>query len=470
MRRHAQLSVISIILLVMTAGCLPIAAHRAPALADEGSVFLYAEPFAQEADRLRFTLEQIAAVREDGSVFPLALAVRDFSRGDLKRQRLAATGRLPEGAYRGLLFTVGSSLLRTDEGTAALLAPDAPIRQEFLFKVERKKGVVLSLTLRYNDSIKDGVTFRPVWSVRIPSQPIAAVSGYVASRNGDAVTVFDKRTRAVTGVIITGNGPQGMVLDKRRNRLYAALSNDAAVAVFDITDGSSIAVISLVPGDAPAELALTPDGLTLLAVNTGSDTLSLIDTMGLLERDRIVVGKRPRSLLVDKTGRKAYVFNSASNSISVVDISGRAVMGEIATGPEPLRGQFNRSEDRLYVAHAEFPYLYGINPVSFAVERRDFVGSGLRSFKLDVRTGLLYLGKKNDTMIGVYDPLTFSAVEHIPANGPADYLAIEDEGNDLYMVSAERNRVMIVNLINPRITTEIDVAGGPVWVTMMGER
>ncbi len=456
--------------LALMTGCQSLAVQTKPVLENEGDVLVYAQPFAQEAERLGFSLEGVSAMREDGAGFPLALLVRDFSRTGMKRQRLIAAGRLPEGAYSGLLFKVKNAFLKTDEGSAALMIPEAPVKRDFPFKVERNKALVLSLLLQYAGSITDGVQFKPAWYISVPLRPIAGLAGYASNHSLNAVTVFDKVNQEVTGVITTGSGPAGMALDKSRNRLYVALSNDDAVEVVDVTEGSSLATIRLLQGDAPAELALTPDGQTLLAVNTGSDTISFLDTTAMVERGRTGVGKRPRSVLIEKTGRKAYVFNALSNSISVVDISAKAVMGEIATGPEPIRGQFNRAGDRLYVAHAEYPYLFIIDPVSFTIARREFVGTGVRSLKLDARTDLLYIGKKNDTAIGVYDPLTFNAVDYISTGGAVDYMTIDGEGNNLYLVIAERKMVMIVNLINTRNVSELDAIDGPSWVTMMGER
>ncbi len=459
-----------ILSLLIVSGCQSMALQPKPALENEGEVLIYLQPLPQEADRLRFSLEGISAVREDGADFPLALSVQDFARAEMKRQRLVATGRLPEGTYSGLLFRVKGASLKTDEGEAALLIPEAPVKRDFLFKVERKKALVLSLALQYAESITDGIHFTPAWLVAIPLRPLVGLTGYVSNYGFNAVTVFDKVKQEVTGVIATGNGPQGMVLDKSRNRLYVALSNDDAVEVVDVAEGVTLARIRLIQGDSPGELALTPDGQTLLAVDTGSDTVSVIDTTARVEIGRIAVGKRPHSILLDKTGRKAYVFNALSNGISVIDVPGRAVMGTIATGPEPVRGQFNRAGDRLYVAHAEYPYLFVVDPVSFSIVRREFIGTGVRSLKVDTMTDLLYLGKKNDTMVGIYDPLTFNAVDYIATKGPVDYMTIDGEGNNLYLVIAEKKKVMIVNLINTRSVSEIDAVDRPVWVTMMGER
>jgi YVTN family beta-propeller protein len=456
--------------LLLLSGCQSLVLKPKPMLEDEGEVLVYVEPLAQEAERLRFSLEGISAVREDGAEYPLALSMRDYSRADIRRQRLIASGRLPEGTFTGLVFRVKSASLKTAEGSAALLIPDAPVKRDVLFKVERKKALVLSLVLQAADAITDGMYFKPAWLVTIPHRPLISLVGYASNADTNTITVFDKMNQAVTGVIATGSGPQGMVIDKIRNRLYVALSNDDAIDVIHVADGTSLSTIKLFQGDSPGELALTPDGQILLAVNAGSDTVSFIDTMSFVERSRINVGKRPRSILLDKTGRRAYVFNTLSNSITVIDISARAIMGTISTGPEPLRGHFNRGGDRLYVAHAEYPYLFVVDPQSFAILQQRFVGTGIRSLKVDTRTDLVYLGKKNDTAIGVYDPFTFSVVQYITTRGAVDYMTIEGESNNLFLVIPEKKIVMIVNLINTRSVSEIDVIDGPSWVTMMGER
>lgn len=471
MNVHSSVSrLIALLLLFAAAGCQSLFVQPLPVAEDEGEALLYVRQFGREADRLFFTLSSIRAVREDGVEFPLRLVESSFSKTTMHRQRLVATGRIPEGSYSGLAFQTAKAALKTDEGDAALLVPEGAVKREFPFKVERKKTLVLSLELQYAEAVSAGMQFKPAWFITLPPRPIAGLSGFASLADHDGIVVFDKRNEEVTGVVAAGRGAGGLVLDKARGRLYAALSGEDAIEVIDIAEGRSVNRVRLIPGDKPAELALTPDGATLLAVNAGSDSLSFIDTSSFTERARTDTGKRPRALLLDKTGRKAYVFNTLSNTISVVDVAGRAVMGSIATGPEPVRGQFNRQGDRLYVAHAGYPYLFVVDPLSFGVLRREFIGAGVSSMKLDTRTDLLYLGKKNEPSIGVYEPFTLSAVEQIPTGGPVEYMTIDGEGNNLYLSVGEKNKALIMNLINTRSLAELDLPGPPAWLTMAGER
>jgi YVTN family beta-propeller protein len=458
------------IFLLILCGCQTIQLHTTAVREDEGQVFFYLQPFSRDAERLRFSLSAFSALRDDGTEIPVPLSLNEFSSADMKRQRLIAAARLPSGKYSGFLVSVKSAALTTEGGAIALLVPETPQKTAFPFSVEKRKAMVITLTLRYAQSLQGEVNFSPSFLVAIPARPLVEVTGYASNAGADAITVFDKVHLQATSVIATGSGPRGIALDQRLKRAYVALSGDDAVEVFDMNSEIALSKTVLMRGDEPQELALTPDGLTLLVVNEHSDTVSIIDTVAMVEVSRIPVGRSPRSLVIDRKGTKAFVFNSLSDSISVIDIPYRQVMGTISTGPEPLRGQFNRAGDRLYVIHASYPYLFVVDPASFSVVRRELIGMGTVSLKVDTRTDQLYIGKKNDIMVTVYDPLSFAPVGSIPTGGAAAFMTIDGETNYLYLLIPERKVLMVVNLASKRPVSEVDVSERPVWVTMMGER
>jgi hypothetical protein len=92
------------------------------------------------------------------------------------------------------------------------------------------------------------------------------------------------------------------------------------------------------------------------------------------------------------------------------------------------------------------------------------------SIKVDTRTGLVYIGRSNDIFVGVYNPLSFVAVDMIRTGGTVNYMTIDDEENNLYMVSSELRRIIVSNLVRKKILYEIDVGEAPYWVSVMGER
>jgi YVTN family beta-propeller protein len=410
-------------------------------------------------------------VRDDGTEFPLALSVTDYSNKNMTRQRLIASGRLPEGRYTGVLVGAGSAVLKKEDRTETnLFVPEAPRKQQFLFVVEKKKALLIALSFQVTESLHEGSSFMPSFEVTIPARPLSDLTGYLSDSGDNTVVVFDKLRMQATGVIATGSGPGAVVIDARSRKAYVSLSDDDAVDVIDMSTGFLYSRITLLRGDEPQELALTLDGQTLLVANSGSDSVSFIDTSSLVERARIAVGRRPRSLLIDPTGKRAFVFNRLSNTISVIDISYHAVSSTITTGLEPLRGQFNRTGDRLYVIHAQYPYLFVIDPSSFSILQRQFMGTGIVSLKIDTRNDLLYLCKKNESVITVYNLFTFTPVGFIPTPGTVEYMTIDNVTNYLYAIVPEQKVLMIINLLSGKTEGEIDVNRQPLWVTMMGER
>jgi len=442
-----------------------------PPLEEEGEVYLYIQPYPQEAERLRFTIENVCAVSGDGREIPLELRMREIKSSETRRQRLLAHGQLPPGPYMGLSFKMKNAILKAEEGEVSLLVPEVPARTDFPFFVIRKKAYVISLTFKYGESVSGGIHFNPVFSAFIPSKPIVSLTGYVTNTGSNNITVFDKKLGQVAGVIATGKGPAGMALDQRLRRVYVALSGEDAIEVIDVTGGEIINRVRLNQGDRPQELALTPDGKFLLTVNTGSNTVSFIDSISLFELGRVNVGNGPHSILIDPTtGRRAYVFNRLSSTISVLDIPNRGIVTTLSTDPGPLRGQFNRRGDRLYVIHELSSFLTMINPSSLSVVRRFQVRIGMNSIKVDTRTDLVYLGRKNDIVVEVYDPSSFVSVDTVRTGGTIAYMTIDGEENNLYLVNEDTKSLMVNSLVRKRIAYEIDVGEGPYWVVVIGER
>jgi YVTN family beta-propeller protein len=451
-------------------GCQASLSRLRPPLEEEGEVYLYIQPYPQEAEQLRFSIEGMSAVNGDGREFPLEVSLREIRPGDLRRQRLLASGRVPPGPYTGFSIKAKKAILKGEDGEADLLVPDVPARIDFPFTVVRKRAYVVLLTFKYGESIS-GVSFVPAFSAFVPAKPIISLAGYVSNMSSNNITVFDKRLGQAVRVIATGRGPAGMALDQRLRRVYVALSGEDAVEVIDVTGGEIINRVRLSQGDRPQELALTPDGRFLLVVNAGSNTVSFIDATSLFELGRVNVGNGSHSILIDpNTGRRAYVFNTFSSTISVLDIPNRGIVTTLSTDPGPLRGQFNRRGDRLYVIHELSNYLTVIDASSLSILRRFQVRVGMNSIKVDNRTDLIFLGRKNDVTVEVYDPSSFVPVDIIRTGGTIAYVTIDGEENNLYLVNETKKSLMVNNLVRKKMVYEIDVGESPYWVVVMGER
>jgi YVTN family beta-propeller protein len=455
---------------VFLAGCQTQLISVKPSLEDEGEVFLYTRPFPREADRLTFTIEAMAAVRDDGVEFPLTLAIHDVKGEEVHRQRFLGTCRLPPGNYRGLSVKVSHSLLQTEEGTAKLLSPEGAVPLDFPFAVQKQKAVLLSLAFDYARSVRERFAFSPFFAITIPGRPVTGLVGYVTNTGSAMITVFDKQAKEVVGIIATGKEPKGLAFDQQRKRAYVSLAGEDSVQVLDIITGEEIRRIRLNPGDHPDELALTPDGRTLLTVNPPANTVSIIDPLSYFEVTRINVKDGPSSIVLDPLGQKAYVFDTLASAMSVIDIARRTVIATVDVEAGLSRGAFNSAGDRLYTIHDQSPYLTILNPFTLAVQQRFYVGMGMFALKVDTLSNLVYAGKKYDAQAEVYEPFSFNQIATIRIGGSAAYLTIDGEENRLYVVNAARKKLQVVNIVNYNVEAELDVGEDPYRAALIGER
>jgi YVTN family beta-propeller protein len=274
----------------------------------------------------------------------------------------------------------------------------------------------------------------------------------------------------VVDSIATGGGPKGIVLDLRRRRAYVAVSGDNAVEVYDLVTGRFISRIQLNFGDHPTELAITPDGRTLVSANYASNTVSIIDAIAMFQLQRIRVGEGPTSVVVDPSGFKAFVMNSLSSTVSVVDLTQRTVIVTISVQGSPLRGAFNRPGNRLFVISENSPNLQVIDPSQYRVIEKIFIGMGAASIVDDLRTGLVLVGNKFAGEITIVDPLSSMSMDTIPLRGNAAFMTIDRQENTLFIVTPGRRKLLKINLTSKKTMGEIEVREGAYAVVVVGER
>jgi DNA-binding beta-propeller fold protein YncE len=116
------------------------------------------------------------------------------------------------------------------------------------------------------------------------------------------------------------------------------------------------------------------------------------------------------------------------------------------------------------------PYVVVVNPNLLTVTGRFPVRSGVRAVTVDPNTGLVYLGKVRDVLLGLYDPFVFAPVGFMDVGAAVVQMTADGDNNTLFLVSPDRNAVLVANLTSKRMLGAIDVGHHPYWVTMMGER
>ena len=444
----------------------------APAVAGaaDGGVYLYLQPSPADTARLTFAIASVSAVASNGSEFPLGLSLQTVGPAESSRQRLLASGRLPEGRYTGFLFKFGRAALKGERGDVALVVPDLPVRLDVLFTVGRQEAPLFWLVLNYPDSLAQGFDFSPVLQAVTPPRPNPAHAGFVTNSGSNTITVFDKSLGQATAVIHTCAGPFGMALDRRRLRVYVACPKDDEIQSIDVAAGEILQRTRVSPGDQPREVALTPDGATLVSVNSGSNSISFFDAVSLARQERLNVGSGPGSIVIEPSGKRAFVFNALSSSVSVIDLASRSLAATLSMDAPPLRGEFNRSGNRLYVIHERSPYLSVLDPQQLTISSRVRLGAAVGAIAVDQVRGLICLASSNGVAVEFYDPNALLPLYFMKTREGISHLLIDAEDSRLYMVNPETRTLVVGRLADRKVVSEIDVGDGARFVAVMGAR
>ncbi len=102
---------------------------------------------------------------------------------------------------------------------------------------------------------------------------------------------------------------------------------------------------------AASAIAITDDGSTLVAVNSDSNTVTLVDTASQSVIAELEVGVDPRSVAVSPDGARAFIANQGSDSVTVLDLAARAVIATVPVGDRPVG--VSVSSDGRFVAVTE---------------------------------------------------------------------------------------------------------------------
>ena len=115
----------------------------------------------------------------------------------------------------------------------------------------------------------------------------------------------------------------GAALDTARRLLYASGGDDGRIAVFGLDDGAPVGSIGLSTKERPdafvTDIALSPDGRFLYALDLAHYRLVVIDAIERVVLASVGVGRNPFALALTRDGRRAYVANMGTFQYALVE-------------------------------------------------------------------------------------------------------------------------------------------------------
>jgi YVTN family beta-propeller protein len=158
---------------------------------------------------------------------------------------------------------------------------------------------------------------------------------------------MDTRHQVQFSVPVESRGKAVLSLDQ--TRAYVADQVQDLVRVVDVVNG--VTLDSIVVGNRPIDLALTPDGRKLYVANQTDQNVVVIDLATLTVTATLVIGAIPGEISITQDGARAYVTNLTRGVITVIDLNSDRVVGAIQIDQEFSFGaEFSPDGQTLYVS------------------------------------------------------------------------------------------------------------------------
>lgn len=440
-------------------------------LTNVGSLTVYLQPLPQESHRLTFDIASIQAIREDGGEENL---VEDFPpvRADqlIGLQKKLSTTRLEQGQYLGIALRFKGASLLAEEGEAALSVPVEPVIASQKFTIKKGQATTLFLTLLPERMLTDGFRLTPRFSLAKPQGLLISLKGFVSNSEINNLTIFDRKHNVAVDTLAMRGQPRGIALDQARALLYVALSGSNAVGIIEVNNAATVGMINLRVGDDPREIVLGRQGRTLISINPGSHSASIIDTLSLTEVDRLLFKSEPTEIFRSAVGARAFVLLPDTNSISLIDYSSprRTEVLTVALDETPLRGIASKDGAALYLLTSFSSNLLVLDTETLTISNRIYIGSGAQAL-VEERNGLVYVAKRTGEIM-IVDPSVRAVIDSFPVPKGARFLTLDESQNALFAVYPERGVVEKFGLTSKKSLGVMESGAGAYAAALMGER
>ena len=172
------------------------------------------------------------------------------------------------------------------------------------------------------------------------------------------MTVIDTTTNSVIATVPAGAGATSVLTTFNGNGTFAfvTLKNENAVSMINTYTNTGYKWIpvgaqpwGIAQARASAEWQPRSWSQAVYVTNSGSNSVSVIETLNYTVVASIPVGSNPMGIGVGPDGTRAYVANHSSNTVSVID--GRNVVATVPVSVNPVGVVVNSAGTRVYVSH-----------------------------------------------------------------------------------------------------------------------
>jgi len=228
------------------------------------------------------------------------------------------------------------------------------------------------------------------------------------------------------------------------------------VSVLDVTQNAVIRRIS-VPG-AVHHVGIGSDDRYAVVTHPNEDSVSVIDMKSLKLVTTVKTGSTPNYAVAGKGGKRLFVSNAGDGTVSEIDTATWTVRKTIPVGKSPEHMVMSPNGKSLFVNNADGGTVSLIDLGRGQAVRTYTVGGGIHGLDLSDDGATLFVAAQETNKLAAIEIET-GKIRTVPL-APAPYhLAAVRGAGKIYISSAEKNKIWVLDQTSLRTVAEIPVPG-----------
>lgn len=273
---------------------------------------------------------------------------------------------------------------------------------------------------------------------------------------GDTVSVYDVADKSLQATVLVGDDPRAIAITPDRSLALVANSGSDDVSIINVETNTTVAT-SVAVGDYPWALAIGPYNQRAYVVNAHSNNVSVIDLVSRMVVATVAVGQLPSGVVVSPSGKEIYVTNYFDGTVSVINAADHSV-SNITVGSNPvgiaatttlLGGASiyvaNKGSNNVSVIEVEGKSVSNIALGVFDPFELSITPDGARVYVHDNNSRFSVIDVATQTVMGA--PVTL-------ANGLNSILALPDAAH-IYLSNRDNNLIHVVEVATNTVVDTI---------------
>lgn len=427
-----------------------------------GQLTLYFRPVARGNFHVSFQLDSIETESFDGQRFILSSKVYQVSSKEwLDQQIKLAEVMIPPNRYKGINFKVSKAVLEREGEKNTLNIPNEVIQISQPFQIYSRENTPIFIEWDVDRSIEAEIFLKPAMAALSKGPQLKSLMVYVTQERSNNVTVINRNTDQIVSSIAVGKEPHGIAIQSSLNRVYVVNSGDDTITLIDTQTNRVIDTVHTRLGAQPEDVSVSSDGRIIVVCYFGTNQVSIRDAGSMRELTSLTVDRGPMRVVIEPRSRKAFVANYYSNTITVIDTSLLRVVGAIPVESKPIGLAFNSRGDRLYVVNSGSSNISVIDPFGQNVIGTLNVGTGGYGILSDSFGDRLFLTRSTINQLLFINAPVNTITKILPMEKQPTNMDVDPDGKKIYVINQGSNSISVVNKILGTVEKTIGVSEAP---------